>query len=818
MSDNIPKISVQIGADSSKLAADLAKAHSMFDSTAKQVSSLFSGAGSALSAGLGLLAGGAILKDTISTTIKVTDEIRKLSGQLGISAEQASVLRVGLDDVFISTDTFSSAASKLTKTLKTDEQAFIDLGVATRDSNGNFRDTTAIMADTNSKLSEFSAGTDRNIEGMKIYGKGWDEARKTLKWTTEAMQEAEERTKSLNLVIGDEGLRAARSYKGAMKDIEDVSESVKVQIGMALIPELTKLAVVFGDVGGSFSTVFVAPIARGLRTVVEMVEVTTVTTAAFFDKMIRRMQVIKWNKSTQKYDLYDSSKDVANIDAARDAQLAEIYKKFNQIENYKSKAVADKRSTGGKPEAVTGGRDNSDLLEVQAHEKYLEYLKAFAAREIETIKAANAMKQEIAKFNYETGLIDQQQFLAVKLAAIEDEGKKELEIRVAEVQKYRAEVEKYKNADDEKAAVNYHAALVKVTTAEKELIQTQSKLAVARQTNLLEMEKAELDRNSRLHTLNVQLQEVAGRYEDAAKARWKFEQSTPEYMRASDEERDARRKQADTNIGAAGRRQRQNEAYGVASSRMSAYGGGGMVGQMFGYQSVYNQRMEELREFKELELLTEEQYQGKSLQAEQLFQDQKTGIMLDAAAQSIGIMRQAFGDSKEAQLAALVMEKAIAVARIMVSTEVAAAGVKAAYAAVPGGLAIAAAQEAAIRAMSYVSIGLVLASGIVEGIQIAGKRALGGPVRAGQTYIVNENRATQGPEYFTPGVDGVITPADKVGAGGFVQNVTIDARGSDSGVLARIDNAMRKAKQEAKQEIMDSMNRAGAFSRAVRRA
>ena len=44
-------------------------------------------------------------------------------------------------------------------------------------------------------------------------------------------------------------------------------------------------------------------------------------------------------------------------------------------------------------------------------------------------------------------------------------------------------------------------------------------------------------------------------------------------------------------------------------------------------------------------------------------------------------------------------------------------------------------------------------------------RAAGGPVIAGQTYIINENRNTEGPEYFTPGSSGVITPASKMGGG-----------------------------------------------------
>jgi tape measure domain-containing protein len=65
--------------------------------------------------------------------------------------------------------------------------------------------------------------------------------------------------------------------------------------------------------------------------------------------------------------------------------------------------------------------------------------------------------------------------------------------------------------------------------------------------------------------------------------------------------------------------------------------------------------------------------------------------------------------------------------------------------------------------MNFVVAGLVGAAAGVEVSTIMSQqyqgRANGGPVNAGQTYIVNENRLKEGPEYFTPGVAGTITPA-----------------------------------------------------------
>jgi len=70
-------------------------------------------------------------------------------------------------------------------------------------------------------------------------------------------------------------------------------------------------------------------------------------------------------------------------------------------------------------------------------------------------------------------------------------------------------------------------------------------------------------------------------------------------------------------------------------------------------------------------------------------------------------------------------------------------------------------------ALGTLAAAAAIAAGTMNIAQISSQqfpgRALGGPVMAGQTYIVNENRSTQGPEYFTPGVSGTITPANKIG-------------------------------------------------------
>ncbi len=73
---------------------------------------------------------------------------------------------------------------------------------------------------------------------------------------------------------------------------------------------------------------------------------------------------------------------------------------------------------------------------------------------------------------------------------------------------------------------------------------------------------------------------------------------------------------------------------------------------------------------------------------------------------------------------------------------------------------------------------------------ISGKRAAGGPVSAGQTYLVGE----KGPELFTAPMAGKIVANDRLGGAG--ASVTfapvIDARGADAASVARLERSMAR--------------------------
>lgn len=196
-----------------------------------------------------VLAGGAAFREGVEATVEMTKESQALAKQLGITATQASVLRVALGDTYVSQEAVSAASSAIARTLRTNEAAITSLGVATRDSNGNYRDSLAIMSDVNEKLKEFKEGTDRNVEGQKVYGRQWAEVASTLRLTKEAMEEAQQKAEDLHIIVGEESIDATKKYRAAMNDVGDVFEGMKKAIGDALLPILTQLGNWFASIG-----------------------------------------------------------------------------------------------------------------------------------------------------------------------------------------------------------------------------------------------------------------------------------------------------------------------------------------------------------------------------------------------------------------------------------------------------------------------------------------------------------------------------------------------------------------------------------------
>jgi len=92
-------------------------------------------------------------------------------------------------------------------------------------------------------------------------------------------------------------------------------------------------------------------------------------------------------------------------------------------------------------------------------------------------------------------------------------------------------------------------------------------------------------------------------------------------------------------------------------------------------------------------------------------------------------------------------------------------------------------------------------------------RAEGGPVAAGQPYIVGE----RGPEWFVPSSPGTVLPNGTAPGGTTIQQtISIDARGADAGVETRLRLLAGQIARQASAMTLDAIRRGGSAYETVR--
>jgi len=232
-----------------KTAKDIENSFKALESSMQQLSNVFKSVQAVMGTLTAVIAGGKAFKEVIGASNEWTGEAKKLSAQLGITTERASVMMVAMRHMGMDSETVTMAAGKMAKQIATNGQAFEKLGVAVKDSNGQYRPSLDIMGEVNAKLKEIKNPIEQNIAGTQVYGKSWNEVRGILRLTADEIKAAEQKTKDLGLVVGDESVANAKKYKEAMNDMKLVMTSLEVQLGAAVIPAFVSLGAWLSGVG-----------------------------------------------------------------------------------------------------------------------------------------------------------------------------------------------------------------------------------------------------------------------------------------------------------------------------------------------------------------------------------------------------------------------------------------------------------------------------------------------------------------------------------------------------------------------------------------
>jgi hypothetical protein len=206
------------------------------------------------------LAGGEAFEKAVEATITLTSENLKLSKTMGITLESASGLHAAMAKFGIQTETVTSAVQKMDRQVRTHESALNDMGVKTREVNGDYRNQLDILMDGLDALRSYKEGTDRNLASQAMFGRGAGDVTALLKLNRKELDEGAESARKLGLVTDQEAVTGMKTYKIAIAETKEVFEALMVAIGNKVLPTLTEMGEWFRDHGPAA----IAAFKRGL--------------------------------------------------------------------------------------------------------------------------------------------------------------------------------------------------------------------------------------------------------------------------------------------------------------------------------------------------------------------------------------------------------------------------------------------------------------------------------------------------------------------------------------------------------------------------
>lgn len=201
---------------SASLAKASAKAKDLSDKAGKVASA---------TRGISTVAGGLVTSfgAMAYSSAQLSDDLNTLAKQSGLTTEEIQKMNYAQDLIDVSTDTMIASIKKLTSTLKSSEKKFEKLGVATRDVNGEFRDTTEIWYDTLEALSKIENETERDTLAMDIFGKSASELSGIIDDGGEALRNLGDQAERAGLILDQDTL-------DSLNDVNDQIDTMKATI------------------------------------------------------------------------------------------------------------------------------------------------------------------------------------------------------------------------------------------------------------------------------------------------------------------------------------------------------------------------------------------------------------------------------------------------------------------------------------------------------------------------------------------------------------------------------------------------------------
>lgn len=190
---------------------------------------------------------GTAMWDASKAGAAYADDILTLATTTGLSTDELQEYKYMADLVDVSLETVTGSLTKLTSSMgkaasgegdMTD--AFRDLGVSVKDSNGKLRKSKDVFRDVIDALGKIDDETERDVKAMQIFGKSAKDLNPMIAAGADEMEALAKEAHRTGYVLSGEALTALGKQQDAMERLDRKAEALRNNFAAKMAPGITK--------------------------------------------------------------------------------------------------------------------------------------------------------------------------------------------------------------------------------------------------------------------------------------------------------------------------------------------------------------------------------------------------------------------------------------------------------------------------------------------------------------------------------------------------------------------------------------------------
>lgn len=222
-----------------KVTSELGKINTQISGFSRKVESAFGGLSKAagmFSGALGAVFAANKVAEIVNAGLQYGHSVKLLSDRIGMGVEETQKWKYVTDRMGVSLDSLDRPLRAVDKMVYEDSKKLKDLGIATRDSNNQFRSKSAVLQDVLLKLAAIPSPTERSAIASDIFGRAAGNMLQIVGEGPEKIRQLIGETEQYGLVLSEQMIEKLDRAKEKQELLNKQLEITKVKFVAAVSP------------------------------------------------------------------------------------------------------------------------------------------------------------------------------------------------------------------------------------------------------------------------------------------------------------------------------------------------------------------------------------------------------------------------------------------------------------------------------------------------------------------------------------------------------------------------------------------------------